>query len=106
MPAYFRRALVFADAIRSVPGIAVVPDVPQVNMMHLRFDVPVKKWEAARDHLAASDRIWLGAARVLADTTFTEVEIYVGEGLMEMSDAEVVAAFEKLLRLANTGSTA
>ena len=106
MPAYFRRALAFADAIRSVPGITLVPDVPQVNMMHLRFDVPVKKWEAARDHLAASDRIWLGAARALADNTFTEVEIYVGEGLMEMSDAEVVAAYQKLLRLVNTGSTA
>ena len=34
------------------------------------------------------------------------LEINVGEGLMEMSDAEVVAAYQKLLRLVNTGSTA
>ena len=106
MPAYFRRALAFADAIRSVPGITIMPGVPQVNMMHLHFDVPAKKWEAARDHIAASDRIWLGAVRALADTTITEVEIYVGEGLMEMTDAEAVTAYEKLLRLANTGSVA
>jgi threonine aldolase len=106
MPAYYRRALAFAEAITTLPGVTVMPRVPQVNMMHVRFSVPEKKWEAARDHIAASDRIWLGAARANEDATITEVEIYVGEGLLDLSDAEVVAAYEKLLRIAGAGAVA
>ena len=98
MPAYFQRVLAFAKAIDRLPGVTVTPAVPQTNIMHLRFPVPALKWEAARDHMAAGDRIWLGAARTIADKSVTEVEIYVGEGLMEMSDDIVIAAYEKLLR--------
>lgn len=103
MPDYFRRALAFAEAIKSLPGVIVNPPVPQVNMMHLRFAVPVQKWEYARDHMAASERIWLGATRKLDDKNVTEVEIYVGEGLMNLSDEEVLAAYRHLLQLAGTG---
>ena len=81
-----------------MPGVTVIPAVPQTNIMHLRFPVPAPKWEAARDHMAAGERIWLGAARTIADKSVTEVEIYVGEGLMEMGDDIVIAAYEKLLR--------
>jgi len=65
MPAYYHRALEFARAVGALPGVTVNPAVPQANMMHLRFAVPVQKWEYARDHLAASERIWLGAPRKL-----------------------------------------
>ena len=98
MPAYFQRALAFAKAIDRLPGVTVNPAVPQTNLLHLRFPVPALKWEAARDHMAAGERIWLGAARTIADKSITEVEIYIGEGLMEMSDDIVIAAYEKLLR--------
>lgn len=103
MPEYFQRALSFAEAIKSLPGVTVNPTVPQANMMHLRFAVPVQKWEYARDHMAASERIWLGAPRKLDDKNVTEVEIYVGEGLMSLTDHEVVAAYRHLLQLAGTG---
>ena len=98
MPAYFQRALAFAKAIDRLPGVTVNPAVPQTNLLHLRFPVPALKWEAARDHMAAGERIWLGAARTIADKSITEVEIYIGEGLMEMSDDIVIAAYEKLFR--------
>lgn len=103
MPAYYRRALSFAEACKSLPGVTVTPAAPQVNMMHLGFAVPVQKWEAARDHMAAGDRVWLGAPRTLADKSVTEVEIYVGDGLMDMSDEHAIAAYEKLLHLARSG---
>ena len=104
MSAYYRRAIKFAEAVKAVPGVTVSPAIPQSNMMHLRFAVPVENWESARDHMAAGDRIWLGAARTLADKNITEVEIYVGECLMDMSDEDAVAAYRKLLQLANNGN--
>jgi threonine aldolase len=104
MPSYYRRALKFAGAVAKLPGVSVIPAMPQVNIMHLRFAVPVQKWESARDHMAAADRIWLGAPRMIADKNITEVEIYVGEGLMELSDEEVTAAYTKLLQIAGNGN--
>jgi hypothetical protein len=56
----------------------------------------------ARDHMAASERIWLGAAQT-DDKNVTEVEIYVGEGLLSLTDHEVVAAYRHLLQLAGAG---
>ena len=103
MPAYYQRALGFAEAIKTLSGVAVTPSVPQTNMMHLRFAVPAQAWESARDHMAAGERIWLGAPRALADKTITEVEIYVGEGLMDMSNMDTIAAYGKLLHLASAG---
>ncbi len=104
MPEYFRRTQAFVGAIRNLPGVTVVPSQPQVNMVHLRFPVAAQKWEAARDHLAASERIWLGSPRNIADKTVTEVEIYVGEGLMALNDEEVLRAYTRLLSLAGGGS--
>lgn len=106
MPDYFRRARTFAAAMQTIPGVQVNPSFPQANLMHLRFDLPPQKWEAARDHMAASERIWLGGPRTLPEKNHTEVEIYVGEGLMALDDAEVVAAYLKLLQLAGKGAIA
>ena len=102
MPAYYRRALQLAQALKTLPGVTVTPEVPQANLMHVRFPVPAQKWESVRDLMAASERIWLGAPRTLENKNVTEIEIYVGEGLMELSDEEVVAAYAKLLRHAGT----
>ena len=98
MPAYYQRALQFAGALNALPGVTVTPETLHANMMHVRFPVPVEKWEAARDHMAAGERIWLGGVRVLEDKAVTDVEIYVGEGLMELTDDEVIAAYGKLLQ--------
>lgn len=106
MPAYYRRARQFAEALKALRDVSVTPADPQTNMMHLAFAVPVQKWEAARDHMAAADRIWLGGSRNLADKSVTEVEIYVGEGLMDMSDDEAITAYLKLLKFASQGNGA
>ncbi len=103
MPAYFARTLEFAKALEGLPGVKVLPNPPQVNLVHLHFDMPAQRWEAARDHLAAGDRIWLGRARNPKDAEKTEVEVYVGEGLMALPDEEVLAALQKLQSFARAG---
>lgn len=103
MPAYFARTRAFVDAVKSFPGVRVLPDSPQVNLVHLHFDMPAHRWEAARDHLAAGERIWMGKARNPKDASKTEVEIYVGEGMMALSDEEVISAFGKLLAFTRMG---
>lgn len=100
LPEYYQRTLSFALALGELPGVTLVPATPQVNLVHVRFPVPVVKWEAARDHLAARERIWLGAPRQIPDKSITEVEIYVGEGMMALTDAEVIGAYRALLELA------
>ncbi|HEX4859465.1 MAG TPA: beta-eliminating lyase-related protein [Usitatibacteraceae bacterium] len=100
MPHYYQRALSLARSLHALPGVAVRPEVPEVNLMHLRFDMPPHRWEAARDTIAASERIWLGKPRAVAVQPVTDVEIYAGEGLMALSDDEVVGAYQKLLVLA------
>lgn len=98
MPAYLARARSLARALSALPGLAVVPDEPQANLFHLRFDVAAASWDQARDEIARTDGIWLGATRPPERTDGrAEVEIYVGENLMALSDDEVVAAYSKLL---------
>jgi threonine aldolase len=104
MPEYRARALAFAKAMKVLPGVEITPDPPHINLMHLKFAVPAVKWEAARDHLAAGERIWLGRPREGIDPSRTEVEIYVGEGLMAISDDEAVGAYKKLLDLVAASS--
>jgi threonine aldolase len=103
MPEYFARTLSFVDAVKALPGVKVLPDPPQVNIVHLHFDMPAHRWEAARDHLAAGERIWMGKARNPKDAERTEVEIYVGEGLMALTNEEVMGAFDKLIAFTRMG---
>lgn len=101
MPAYYQRALKFAAALKAaLPDVKITPDVPQANLMHLTFPCTAAAWDSARDHLAAGDRIWLGGTRQIEDKSIAEVEIYVGEGLMELSDDEAIAAYTKLMKTA------
>ena len=93
MPAYFARTLWLAGVLRDFPAIRVNPAQPQANMLHLHLPVARTRALAIRDMLAAEHRIWLfGRAShgALADTSY--VELYVGENLLAMADADVKRA--------------
>ncbi|HEX9390579.1 MAG TPA: beta-eliminating lyase-related protein [Usitatibacteraceae bacterium] len=104
MPAYFGRAQAFAKAMTGMEQVGVNPDVPQANMLHLHFPVAVAALEAARDHIAAEEKCWLGAPRATDLPGWSALEIYVGENLMALSDDYVVAQYAKLLALARDAS--
>lgn len=58
MTAYQEQALTFADAIRDLPGVEVIPDPPQTPMMHLLFHRDADLLRAAALTLAREDGIW------------------------------------------------
>ena len=101
MPEYARRAREVYQILKRVPGISFCPAPPEVNMFHLYFNAPAEKLKQARDEIAEQDKIWIAnnfQTTALADLSLTE--IYVGEGLLQIEDDELLKVFAKLIELA------
>jgi threonine aldolase len=105
MPAYLARARSFAAELARLDGVAVVPDPPQINMFHLHFARPAEALTAARDRIAAEDRVWLAPRFEAGEAPGTSrCELYVGDNLMALDDATLLPLFLKMLRAAREGT--
>lgn len=101
MPEYMRRTNEIYEILKSVPNISFRPNPPQVNMFHLYFDYSAEKLTAARDRIAEQNKIWVAnrfQTTALENLCFTE--IYVGEGLLQVRDDELLNCFHKLIDFA------
>ena len=101
MPKYFERAKNAFEILKNIEGISFCPNPPQVNMFHLYFNRSAEKLTVARDKIAEQDKIW--AANNFQETSLENMcytEIYVGEGLLQISDDELKETFVKLQQLA------
>jgi threonine aldolase len=97
MPEYMRRTDEVYEILKSVPNISFRPNPPQVNMFHLYFNCSAENLTAARDRIAEQDKIWAAnrfQPTALENLSFTE--IYVGEGLIAISDDELLDTVLKL----------
>lgn len=102
MPAYMERTRSLAAALSTIPGLAVQPDPPQVNMLHLHFPCPAAALAQARDVLAQRSGIWAFGSPVSTGSGSTaKVEWYVGENLMQIDNAAVVATLTGLIETAS-----
>jgi threonine aldolase len=80
MPDYLGHAREIASALRWAPGVRVVPDPPQVSMMHLLLAVTQEGFAAAAGRLAAEQGVWTWPqAMITADPGVQRVELYVGD---------------------------
>src|SRR6266536_864125 len=80
MPAYLRHARAIAAALAGVTGVRVVPNPPQVPMMHLLLDTTQDSYTAAARHLATGQRIWAWPKAIpTADPAVQRVELSVGD---------------------------
>jgi threonine aldolase len=98
MQKYFVRAKTVHKVLKSVSQIEFLPNPPQVNMFHLYFNISSEKLTKARDKIAKEDNIWTAnnfQPTALENLSYTE--IYVGEGLLQISDGELKEAFSKLI---------
>ena len=105
MPALYSRtqslARALARALPSVAGLRVNPAEPQVNMLHLHYDRSPVALIEARDQLAHEQGIWLFGGMDRAVTPgWSVVEMHVGDRLLQIDDAFLVASFERLLEVA------
>jgi threonine aldolase len=90
MPDYHAHARAIAAALGAVPGIRVIPDPPQVPMMHLLLSTTGDAFAAAARALAADQGIWTWPqAMATADPGTQRVELSVGEATSAFTPDEV-----------------
>jgi threonine aldolase len=97
MPGYLKHARAIAAALSELPGVRVVPDPPQVPMMHLLLRTTQDGFAATVRRLAADQGVWTWPqAAATADPGVQRVELSVGDATCALSPADVagmVAAF-------------
>jgi hypothetical protein len=97
MPDYLTRARAVAEAVRDLPGVAVVPDPPQTPMLHLLLRTTPEAFAAAVRMLAADRGLWTWErAMTTGDPAVQRVEFAVGEATMALPIDDIrsaVAAF-------------
>lgn len=101
MSEYYAHARAIADAVRSLPGVEVVPDPPQTTMMHLLLGVGAEQFRTAVVRLAEEERIWSWPPSQSTDSpSLRRVELAVGDATLGFSPGEVRAILERLLSAA------
>ena len=101
MAAYWERAREIAAALRDVPGVEVVPEVPQTPLFHVRLDAPVEALEAGHRELVdeGAPRLFL-SARSSTDPAQSQFEVTISERALALPVDEVRDAMVALLHRA------
>jgi threonine aldolase len=90
MPEYLSHARDIAAALRGMAGVRVVPDPPQVSMMHLLLSTTPDRFAAAARRLAVERRIWTWPTAVrTGDPAVQRVELSVGDATRALAPAQV-----------------
>jgi threonine aldolase len=98
MPGYLRHARAIAAALGDATGVRVVPDPPQVPMMHLLLETTQDRYAAAARRLAVQQRIWAWPkAMTTIDPGVQRVELSVGDATCELEPGQVREIITALL---------
>ena len=98
MPAYQEHARAIAAALADLDGVRVIPDPPQVPMMHVLLRTSQEAFAAAVRKLATEDGLWAGhpRQRVTADPLMLRMELSVGDATCALKPAEIRGIFAEL----------
>ncbi len=97
-PRYLDHARAVAAALSGVPGITVIPDPPQVPMMHLLLQVARDDYVKAARELAEDQGIWASPfCTPTADPATQRLELSVGDGTLEFTPGTVAEIFAGLV---------
>jgi threonine aldolase len=97
IPAYVARAREFAAALATLPRVAVVPNLPQVNMMHLHLQGDSAALVKAALETAQESGVWLfEKLQPTALPGWHKLELVTGDASLEVTGAEVAALFQKI----------
>jgi len=98
MTAYYGHARAIASALSDLPGVEVVPDPPQVPMMHVLIRATAPDLAAAILRLARERGVWTFRAWFASDSPATQrLELSVGDATMGFTPAEVREIFAFLV---------
>ncbi len=95
---YLDHARATAVALSATPGITVIPDPPQVPMMHLLLRVAADDYGKAVRRLAEDEGLWVSPFCVpTADPAVQRLELSVGDATLEFTPAEIAEIFAGLM---------
>jgi threonine aldolase len=98
MPRYHERAVALAAALDTLPGVDIVPNPPQTQMMHLYLRGDRERLIAAALDLAQETGIWtfdrLSNSPV---PTVQKLELTVGDATLDLTVDEIVKLFSAIL---------
>jgi threonine aldolase len=98
MQAYHDHAMAIGAALKGLDGLEVVPDPPQVSMMHLLLRVEPDAFQEAMFALAERDGIFTWTRSFATDSPHVQaVELDVGDSTLEFSPEEVRSVMERLV---------
>lgn len=97
-PRYLDHARAIAAALSGVQGITVIPDPPQVPMMHLLLRVARDDYVKAVRRLAEDQGVWVSPFGLpTADPAVQRLELSVGDATLEFTPAAVADLFAGLI---------
>ena len=89
-PAYLEHARAIAAALAAVPGVTVIPDPPQVSMMHLLLRADRDDYAKAAWRLAEDSGIWTSPEPSgTVDPGVQRMELSVGDATLEFAPQEL-----------------
>jgi threonine aldolase len=89
-PRYLDHARAIAATLADRPGITVIPDPPQVPMMHLLLRVAKDDYTKAARTLAEEQGLWVSPfCMPTGDPAVQRLELSVGDGTLEFTPAAV-----------------
>ena len=94
---YWTKAKSIAKALTGLPGLTLRPAEPHTPMMHLLLRGTIETLSAKRDQIAREDKIWLGGLLDSDTPGAALMEVAIGDASLTLADADVAAAFTKLL---------
>jgi threonine aldolase len=98
MGTYLKHAVAIAGALAGLEGVRVVPDPPQVPMMHVLLRTSREAYAVAARRLAGERRIWVARPEpsATADPEMLRLEFSVGDATCALDPDEVRGIFAEL----------
>ena len=104
MEEYVAHARALGAALAELDDVSVVPDPPQVAMLHAYVRRPLDPLREATLDLAERERVWLGSPWApTADPAVQRTELSVSEASLAVAPAEAAALYRELLELSRPG---
>jgi threonine aldolase len=99
MRSYTEHAVAIAAELDGLDGVRVVPDPPQVPMMHVLLRTSKEAFAAAARRLAADRGIWAARPQLSAtgDPRTLRLELSVGDATCALKPAEIREIFAELV---------
>jgi threonine aldolase len=98
LPARMDHALAIAAAVAEVPGVRVLPEVPQTPMMHLLLPTTPERYAEQAKRLAETEKFWVWpSAAATYDPRVTTVELTVGTATLRHEPEFIAGILARLV---------